>query len=154
MTAGSSDDDAGQVLNAVVARYPLTLADPGAASVPKAVRVADQLILVAPATAEAAGSLAMTMEWLEAHDHAGLAAAAIVVLNGVSPKTAPHADKAAAVASGRCRAIVRVPWDARLKTPAALGPATVQAVTALAGVVVAALADAGTVSTASGSVTT
>jgi len=154
VTAGSSDDDAGQVLNAVVARYPLTLADPGAASVPKAVRVADQLILVAPATAEAAGSLAMTMEWLEAHDHAGLAAAAIVVLNGVSPKTAPHADKAAAVASGRCRAIVRVPWDARLKTPAALGPATVQAVTALAGVVVAALADAGTVSTASGSVTT
>jgi MinD-like ATPase involved in chromosome partitioning or flagellar assembly len=154
VTAGSSDDDAGQVLNAVVARYPLTLADPGAASVPKAVRVADQLILVAPATAEAAGSLAMTMEWLEAHDHAGLAAAAIVVLNGVSPRTAPHADKAAAVASGRCRAIVRVPWDARLKTPAALGPATVQAVTALAGVVVAALADAGTVSTASGSVTT
>jgi hypothetical protein len=31
VTAGSSDDDAGQVLNAVVARYPLTLADPGAA---------------------------------------------------------------------------------------------------------------------------
>jgi hypothetical protein len=143
VTASDSADDPGRIVNAVVARYPLTLADPDAAAVPKTLGVADQLVLVAPASPEAASALAMTMEWLEAHDHGRLAATAVTVLNGVSGPTAQHVDKAAAVASGRCRAIVRVPWDERLRErpAAALGTATVHAYTALAGVLVAALAD-------------
>ena len=141
VTARDSSDDPDQIMSAVVARYPLTLADPDAGRVPKAMRAADQLILVAPATAEASGSLAMTLEWLEAHDHAALAAGAITVLNGVSPKTAEHADRAAAVTSGRCRAIVQVPWDEHVRARQALGTATIHAYTALAGVLVAALAD-------------
>jgi hypothetical protein len=47
------------------------------------------------------------------------------------------------VARGRCRAIVRVPWDDQLPTatgsPAALHPQTRLACTALAGVLVAGL---------------
>jgi hypothetical protein len=143
VTASGSADDPGGIVNAVVARYRLTLADPAAAAVPRTVSVADQLVLVAPASAEAAGALAMTLEWLEAHDHGRLAAGAVTVLNGVSGPSAQHVDKAAAVASGRCRAIVRVPWDERLRArpAAALGGATVHAYTALAGVIVAGLAD-------------
>ncbi len=57
----------------MVARYPITLADPAARQVPRAVNVADQLVLVAPASADAASALAMTIEWLEAHGHADLA---------------------------------------------------------------------------------
>ena len=73
---GEADEpgDAGQLMDAVVARYPLTLADPAAAQVPRALQVADQLLLVAPASADAAGALAMTLEWLEAHGHAELGA--------------------------------------------------------------------------------
>jgi len=142
VTAGDSNDDPGQIISAVAARYPLTLADPEASCVPRTLRAADQLILVAPASAEAAGSLAMTLEWLEAHDHAALAAGAITVLNGVSPQSAAHAERAAAVASGRGRAIVRVPWDERMQSRQALGTATIQAYTALAGVLVASAADA------------
>jgi MinD-like ATPase involved in chromosome partitioning or flagellar assembly len=143
VTAASAGQDADHIINSVVARYPLTLADPDAGSVPKALRAADQLILVAPASAEAAGSLAMTLEWLEAHDHGRLAAAAVTVLNGVSPQSAQHVDKAAAVVTGRSRAIIRVPWDERLRgrSPAGVGTVTVQAYTALAGVLVAGLAD-------------
>jgi hypothetical protein len=142
VTATDSTGDPGQIISAVAARYPLTLADPEAGCVPRALRAADQVILVAPASAEAAGSLAMTIEWLQAHDFAALAANAIVVLNGVSPQTADHADKTAAVASGRSRAIVRVPWDERIRSRQPLAPATIQAYTALAGVLVAAFAGA------------
>jgi hypothetical protein len=83
----------------------------------------------------------MTLEWLEAHNRGELARRAVTVLNGVSEPTAAHADRAAAVAVGRCRAVVRVPWDGRLADGGALGTAAVQACTALAGVLVAGLAD-------------
>ncbi len=169
VTTGGSEQDAAEIINSVVARYRLTLADPDATCVPKSMSVADQLILVAPASEEAAGSLAMTLEWLEAHGHGRLAKAAITVLNGVSGLTAEHVGKAATVASGRCRAIVQVPWDEQLRgrfaaadrlpgngpaAPAAaaesgspsasraLALTTVQAYTALAGVLVASLVDA------------
>jgi conjugation transfer TcpE-like protein len=144
VTAAESAPDAGQVIDSVVARYRLTLADPAAGCVPKSLRAADQLVLVAPASADAAHSLAMTLEWLEAHDYGRLAEAAITVLNGVSGPTTQYASKAAAVVSGRCRAIVQIPWDERLRGQAGqpLGTATVLAYTALAGVLVAALADA------------
>ena len=122
--------------------------------------VADQLVLVAPASEEAARAIAMTYEWLEAHGHAGLAAAAVTVLNGVSAATLPHVEHAESIASGRCRAIVRVPWDDRLTdrqeergrppapatgapatAPAGLSPAALHAYTALAGVLVAGLTE-------------
>jgi TcpE family len=133
--------DAGRLIDAVVARYRITIADPAAAHVPRAALVADQLVLVAPASADAAGSLAMTMEWLEAHGHAQLARDAVTVLNGVSAATAAYVGKAASVAAGRCRAVVQVPWDDRLAAGGALGSATVHAYTALAGVLIAGLAD-------------
>jgi len=132
--------DAGKLIDAVVARYRITIADPAAAHVPRAVHVADQLVLVAPASADAAGSLAMTLEWLEAHGHSDLARDAVTVLNGVSAATASYVDKAAAVATGRCRAIVRVPWDHTLAAGGALGTPAFQAFTALAGVLIAGLA--------------
>ena len=150
--------DAAQIFEVLAARYSLTLADPAAAAVPRVLSVADQLLLVAPASAEAASAIAMTMEWLEAHGHGALAAGAIAVLNGVSRPTMAHVEQAEAVAVGRCRAIVRVPWDDQLKNlevrhhdgaalaapvqrgPAGLaGAAAERAYTALAGVLVASL---------------
>lgn len=131
----------GPLIDAVVARYQFTLVDPSAGHVPQALHVADQLILVAPASADAAGSLAMTLEWLEANGHKTLATSAVTVLNGVSARTGQHVDKAAAVAAGQCRAIVRMPWDGALPGAGALAAPTVRAVTALAGVLVAGLAD-------------
>jgi hypothetical protein len=143
VTADDSAEEleAGTLIDTVVARYPITLADPAAAHVPRALHVTDQLVLVAPANADGAGSLAMTMEWLEVHGHAQLARTAVTVLNGVSPRTASQVDRAAAVAAGRCRAILRVPWDDGLGSGGALGITSVQAYTALAGVLIAGLAE-------------
>jgi MinD-like ATPase involved in chromosome partitioning or flagellar assembly len=105
------------------------------------VQVADHLVLVTPAGDSSAGSLAMTLEWLEAHGHTRLAQTSVTVLNGVSKQTAENADRVTSVASGRCRAIVRVPWDRSLGTSGQLSTATVHAYTALAGVLVSGLAD-------------
>ncbi len=159
--------DVTRVFNLLSERYPLTLADPGAAVVPRILKAADQLVLVTPASQDAASALATTREWLEAHGHAELADRAITVLNGVSRHTMPHVEQAEALARGRCRAIVRIPWDDHLKhqgperdispAPAArpaptvppdrlaagsLSPAALHAYTALAGVLIAALAAA------------
>jgi MinD-like ATPase involved in chromosome partitioning or flagellar assembly len=148
-----------RVFDAVAGSYGLTLADPGAAAVARVLAVADQLVLVAPASPDAARALAMTQEWLGAHGYEALAANSITVVNGLSKRSMPHAEQAELVVRGRCRAIVRVPWDDHLAEPQAergirdslepdaalsrlgqLRPPVLQAYTALAGVLVAALA--------------
>lgn len=139
-------------------RYDLVLADPATVAVPKLLAVADQLILVAPASGAAPGAIAMTFEWLEAHGQAGLAADSIMVLNGVSRRSVASIDQSERVCAGRCRAIVKIPWDDQLQGQVArrvlpagpgaqlrqhwtgvLSPATAAGYTALAGVLVAGL---------------
>jgi MinD-like ATPase involved in chromosome partitioning or flagellar assembly len=108
--------------------------------------VADQLVLVAPASPDAATSLANTQQWLAAHGYGELAARAVTLVNGVSRRTMENVLRAESVARGRCRAIVRVPWDDLLSTrpdeATALHPQTRLAYTALAGVLVAGMAAA------------
>jgi MinD-like ATPase involved in chromosome partitioning or flagellar assembly len=144
----------------LASRYLLTLADPGAPAVAKMLAEAGQLVLVAPASPDAARAVSMTYEWLSEHGHAALAKHSIAVLNGVSQRSVRHAEQAELVLRGRCRAIVRVPWDDHLAEPGAergigdsldadggqarlarLRPAVLQAYTALAGVLVSSLAD-------------
>ena len=161
---GTGAEDITRIFELLSARYPLTLADPGPAAVPRVLAAAAQLILVAPASQDAAAALATTREWLEAHGHTELADGAITVLNGVSRHTMAYVEHAEALARGRCRAIVRVPWDDRLKNQeqermtspdqagkaapgtvaGGLSPAALHGYTALAGVLVTALASGAT----------
>jgi hypothetical protein len=127
--------------------------------VARVLTVADQLVLVAPASPDAARALAMTQEWLTAHGFGALIANSITVVNGLSKRSMSHAEQAELVVRGRCRATVRVPWDDHLAELAAergtggrpapgapasllgqLRPPVLQAYTALAGVLIAALA--------------
>jgi MinD-like ATPase involved in chromosome partitioning or flagellar assembly len=143
-------------------RYDMVLADPATVAVPRLLAVADQLVLVAPASAAAPGAIAMTFEWLEAHGQSALAAGAVMVLNGVSRRSAAAVEQAERVCAGRCRAIVRIPWDDQLQNHVAkrtlvsgpgsqmrqhwtgvLNPATAAGYTALAGILVASLAGPG-----------
>jgi MinD-like ATPase involved in chromosome partitioning or flagellar assembly len=131
-------------------RYPLTLIDPAPSGLTRVLIAADQLVLVAPASPDAATSLANTQQWLGAHGYAELVGRAVMVVNGVSRRTMQDVLRAESVARGRCRAIVRVPWDDLLSarpgsspTPpgqTALHPQTRLAYTALAGVLVAGMA--------------
>lgn len=148
-----------RMFDAVAVGYELTFADPGAGAVARVLTAADQLVLVAPASPDAARALAMTHEWLAAHGYDALAANSITVVNGLSKRSMPHAEQAELAVRGRCRAIVRVPWDDHLAEPQServirdsldpgaeasrlgqLRPPVLQAYTALAGVLIATLA--------------
>jgi MinD-like ATPase involved in chromosome partitioning or flagellar assembly len=122
-------------------RYELTLIDPAPSSLTRVLATADQLVLVAPASPDAATSLANTQQWLGAHGYGELGARAVTVVNGVSRRTMEDVLRAESVARGRCRAIVRVPWDdvlsSRPGSSSTLQPQTRLAYTALAGVLVA-----------------
>ena len=125
-------------------RYPLTMIDPAPAGLTRVLSLADQLVLVTPASPEAASALANTQQWLGAHGFDELAARAVTVVNGVSSRSMDDVLRTESVARGRCRAIVRVPWDGSLiaapDVPAALHPQTRLACTALAGVLISGLA--------------
>jgi MinD-like ATPase involved in chromosome partitioning or flagellar assembly len=164
-----ADEEYARVLEVLTSRYPLTLTDPGASAVARVLSEADQLILVAPASADAARAVAMTMEWLDGHGYEELCTGAITVINGVSKRSMSHVEQAELVVRGRCRAIVRVPWDDHLGAPpteqgisdclpaadaesrfAELRPPVQLAYTALAGVLVSALAVGGSRAAAPG----
>jgi len=147
-------DDFRRLADLLAERYPLTMIDPAPSGLTRVLSAADQLVLVAPASPDAATSLANTQQWLGAHGHGELAARAVTVINGVSRRTMEDVLRAESVARGRCRAIVRVPWDDLLSARPApsphphtaphlqltLAPQTRLAYTALAGVLVAGMA--------------
>jgi len=144
---GLGEADFSSIGDHLTARYRISLVDPGASSVARVLGIADQLVLVAPAGADAPRAVSMTHEWLASHEHGGLAANAVLVVNGVSGRSMADVERAEAIAAGRCRAIVRVPWEDRLGAddgpcagvvPLRLAPR--RALTALAGVVVAGVA--------------
>ncbi len=127
--------------------YPLTMLDPGPPGLTKLLRVTDELVVVVPANAEAAGALADTRDWLDNNGYAELAMRSVTVINGVSRRSLPDVEHAESIARGRSRAIVRVPWDDMLPVaatgPSTLRPQTRVAYTALAGVLVAGIAAVG-----------
>jgi TcpE family len=127
--------------------YPLSVLDPGAQGLTRLLKVTDQLVIVAPASADAAGALADTREWLDNNGHADLAMQSVTVINGASRRSLAEIEQAESIARGRSRAIVRVPWDDMLPAaaagPSALRPQTRVAYTALAGVLIAGMAAAG-----------
>ena len=141
-------DDFLRLADVLAERYPLTLIDPAATGLTRVLSAADQLVLVAPASPDAATSLANTQQWLGAHGHGELAARAVTVVNGVSRRTRDDVLRAESVVRGRCRAIVRVPWDDLLSShpgtqkQTTLQPQTRLAYTSLAAVLVTSLAAA------------
>ena len=144
-------DNYQRLADLLAGRYPLSLIDPAASGLTRMLAAADQLVLVAPASPDAATSLANTQQWLAAHGYGELAGHAVTVVNGVSRRTIEDVLRAESVARGCCRAIVRVPWDDHLSARpapaapnplAALHPQTRLAYTALAGVLVAGMAAA------------
>src|SRR5690606_23931628 len=122
--------------------YSVTLIDAAAAVVARVLPHADQIVLVAPASADARRAVAMPVEWLDGHGYEELRSRAVTVINGVSRRSMDDVGQAEAVARGRCRALVRIPWDDHLSMDRAprnelksLRTPTRRAYLALAGVV-------------------
>ncbi|MGV9601737.1 TcpE family conjugal transfer membrane protein [Streptosporangium sandarakinum] len=144
-----SDRRLGQAMDTLEQYYKLVVVDPAAALAARVLHYADQLVLVVPASEDGPDAVAMTYEWLDGHGCADLRRRAVLVVNGVSRRSMGDVEQAEAVARGRCRAIVRVPWEDELAPgrservePSHLRTAGRRAYLALAGVVVAGLGTA------------
>ena len=104
--------------------------------------LADQIVLVSSPSVDGARSASATLDWLEAHGYGDLVRNAVVVLSTVRPrsKSTVDLDRLEQHFAGRCRAVVRIPYDAHLEEGAEveleqLSPATTEAYLRLAATV-------------------
>jgi putative peptide zinc metalloprotease protein len=75
---------------------------------------ADQIVVVMPPALDGGRVAAMTLDWLEEHDHAGLVRGAVAVVNAVRGSGPVELDRMEAHFAARCAGVVRIPWDPAL----------------------------------------
>lgn len=102
-------------------------------------RLADQVVLVSSPSVDGARSAGATLDWLAAHNYGDLARSAVFVLCAVRPRAKSTLDlgRLEQHFAARCRAVVRIPYDAHLAEGAEveldrLGKATADAYLVLA----------------------
>lgn len=138
-----SDEDYREVARIVEHFYSICITDCGTGLLHSAMGgvlgLADQVVLVSSASVDGARSASATLDWLEAHGHGALVAGAVVVLSMVrsNSKSSVDLDRLEDHFAGRCRSVVRVPWDGHLEEGAEvdldrLAPATKDAYLQLA----------------------
>ncbi|MGI8449267.1 MAG: AAA family ATPase [Streptosporangiaceae bacterium] len=79
-------------------------------------RLADQIVLISSPSVDGARSASATLDWLQAHGYGDLVRHAVVVLAVTRHrgKSAVDTDRLEQHFAARCRAVVRVPYDAYL----------------------------------------
>jgi MinD-like ATPase involved in chromosome partitioning or flagellar assembly len=113
-----SEDDYRRTVNLLEHFYNMVLTDCGTGLMHSAMYgvlgVADQI--VSSGSIDGARSASATMDWLDAHGHGDLVRNAVAVINCVSRSAGGvDLDRVAAHFAGRCRAVVRVPFDPHLQ---------------------------------------
>ena len=143
-----SEDDYRRTVTLLEHFYNIVLTDCGTGLMHSAMYgvlgLADQLIIVSSGSIDGARSASGTMDWLDAHGHGDLVKNSVAVINCVHRSAGGvDLDRVAEHFAARCRAVVRIPFDAHLEEGAEvdldrLEPATRLALLELA----AAVADA------------
>lgn len=118
-----SEDDYRRTVNLLEHFYNMVLTDCGTGLMHSAMYgvlgVADQIVVVSSGSIDGARSASATMDWLDAHGHGDLVRNAVAVINCVSRSAGGvDLDRVAAHFAGRCRAVVRVPFDPHLQVGA------------------------------------
>ncbi|MCX6465382.1 MAG: AAA family ATPase [Pseudonocardiales bacterium] len=115
-----SEDDYRRTVTLLEHFYNIVLTDCGTGLMHSAMYgvlgVADQLIIVSSSSIDGARSASATMDWLDAHGHGDLVKNAVAVVNNVSRSSGGvDLDRVAEHFAARCRAVVRIPFDAHLQ---------------------------------------
>ncbi len=105
-------------------------------------RLADQIVLVSSPSVDGARSASATLDWLEAHEYGALVRNGVVVLSAIRrrSKSTVDLDRLEQHFAARCRAVLRIPYDAHLEEGAEveldlLASETAEAYLALAAIV-------------------
>jgi MinD-like ATPase involved in chromosome partitioning or flagellar assembly len=141
-----SDQDYTLVAGVLEHYYSICLTDCGTGLLHSAMsavlRMADQIILVSTPSVDGARSASATLDWLAAHSYGDLVRNGVVVLSSVRPRSRSSVDldRLEEHFAGRCRAVVRIPYDPHLEEGAEveldlLSRATADAYLALAAVI-------------------
>ena len=79
-------------------------------------RLADQIVLVSSPSVDGARSASATLDWLTAHNYGNLVRGGVVALSAVRPRGKSTVDMTRLEQhfAARCRAVVRIPYDAHL----------------------------------------
>jgi MinD-like ATPase involved in chromosome partitioning or flagellar assembly len=138
-----SDQDYQDVVQVLEHYYSVCITDCGTGLLHSAMagvlRLADQIVLVSSPSVDGARSASATFDWLQAHGYGDLVRDGVVVLSVVRPRGKSTMDlgRLEQHFATRCRAVVRIPYDAHLEEGAEvdlgrLSKATADAYLALA----------------------
>jgi MinD-like ATPase involved in chromosome partitioning or flagellar assembly len=141
-----SGEDYRQVCRMLEHYYSICITDSGTGLLHSAMsgvlELADHIILVSSASVDGARSASATLDWLDAHDCGDLVRDAVVVLSAIKrrSKSTVDLDRLEQHFAARCRAVVRIPYDAHLEEGAEvelelLSPETAEAFLNLAAIV-------------------
>jgi MinD-like ATPase involved in chromosome partitioning or flagellar assembly len=139
-----SDQDYADVARVLEHYYSVSITDCGTGLLHSAMagvlRLADQIVLVSSPSVDGARSASATLDWLAAHHYGDLVRGAVVVLSAIRPRSKSTVDltRLEQHFAARCRAVVRVPYDAHLEEGAELDLARLSRATADAYLVLAA----------------
>ena len=116
-----SEEDYRTVTQVLEHYYSICLTDCGTGLLHSAMAgvlsLADQLVLVSSPSVDGARSASATLDWLQAHGYDDLVRGGVVVLSMVRPrsKSSVDLDRLQEHFEARCRAVVRIPYDAHLE---------------------------------------
>ena len=116
-----SADDYRAVVGVLEHFYSICITDCGTGLLHSAMagilELADQVVLVSSPSVDGARSASATLDWLEAHDYGDLVSGGVVVLSAIrrKSKSTVDLDRLEQHFAARCRAVVRVPYDAHLE---------------------------------------
>jgi MinD-like ATPase involved in chromosome partitioning or flagellar assembly len=139
-----SDQDYADVARVLEHYYSVSITDCGTGLLHSAMagvlRLADQIVLVSSPSVDGARSASATLDWLAAHNYGALVRGAVVVLSAIRPRSKSAVDLARLEQhfAARCRAVVRIPYDAHLEEGAEVDLTQLSRATADAYVVLAA----------------
>ena len=139
-----SDQDYVDVARVLEYYYSVSITDCGTGLLHSAMagvlRLADQIVLVSSPSVDGARSASATLDWLAAHNYGDLVRGAVVVLSAIRPRSKSAVDLARLEQhfAARCRAVVRIPYDAHLEEGAEVDLTQLSRATADAYLVLAA----------------
>jgi MinD-like ATPase involved in chromosome partitioning or flagellar assembly len=116
-----SDEDYEDVAQVLEHYYSVCITDCGTGLLHSAMagvlHLADQIVLVSSPSVDGARSASATLDWLAAHQYGDLVRGAVVVLSAIRPRSKSTVDlgRLQQHFAARCRAVVRVPYDAHLE---------------------------------------
>ena len=123
ITQALGDGDFRRAISLLERHYNLVCLDTGTGVLDSATRgildAADQVVVVIAPSLDGARAASATLDWLDENGYRRLVTTAVGVVNGVRTVSMPvDLDRVEEHFAARCRATVRIPWDAHLESGA------------------------------------